>query len=73
MDFEDEMDYENDRLLRLPEVAHLTGLSKSTIYKMVDEGRFPKQVRNGSRAVAWPRRVVAAWIKERPSVKKKDS
>ena len=42
-----------DRILRLPEVLALTGLSRSTIYLRVEEGTFPKQINLGSRAVGW--------------------
>lgn len=41
------------RFLRLREVMALTGLRHTTIYKLVSENRFPKQVRVGDRAVAW--------------------
>ena len=32
------------RLIRLPEVCRLTGLSKSTIYRLKSENRFPQRV-----------------------------
>ena len=71
MEREDEEELEEDleglRLLPLPEVLHLLGLGRSTFYKMVHEGHFPKPVYIGSRRVGWPRRVVVAWIKQRPS------
>ena len=35
---------ESPRLLRLPEVRKLTGLSQTTIYERVKEGRFPRQI-----------------------------
>jgi prophage regulatory protein len=41
------------RFLRLPAVMELTGLRHTTIYKLISENRFPKQVRVGDRAVAW--------------------
>lgn len=64
---EDDEDLESLRLLRLPELLHLLGLGKSTFYKMVREGHFPKPICIGSRRVGWPRRVVVRWIKQRPS------
>jgi prophage regulatory protein len=42
-----------ERLLRLPEVKHLTGLSKSSIYAMISEDSFPRQIPLGSRTVVW--------------------
>ena len=41
------------RFLRLPEVLERTGLSRSTIYVRLAEGRFPRPVRLGGRAVGW--------------------
>lgn len=40
------------RLLRLPEVKHLMGLSKSTIYTRIAEDLFPRQISLGSRTVS---------------------
>ena len=68
MDFEDEKDLEEERLLRIPEVLRLVGLSKSTVYKMIKEGRFVKRRRNGTRAVAFRLGDVYEWIKERAIV-----
>ena len=58
-----------DRLLRLPEVKGLVGLSRSTIYVMVEQGLFPQQVLLGQRAVAWWESEILAWIASRPRVK----
>ncbi|HIF9518265.1 TPA: AlpA family transcriptional regulator [Photobacterium damselae] len=41
------------RLIRLKEVMSLTGLGRSSIYKFMEESRFPKSVSLGDRAVAW--------------------
>ena len=53
------------RILRRPEVEHLTGLSRSTLYAMIVEGTFPKPVRLGKRAVGWPEAVVRDWLAQR--------
>lgn len=50
------------RLIRLPEVAHLIGLSRSTIYGMVQVGTFPAPKRLGGRSVAWLQSDVESWI-----------
>ncbi|WP_080477160.1 AlpA family phage regulatory protein [Vibrio cholerae] len=39
------------RLIRLKEVIELTGLSRSCIYKYIEEGRFPRNVPLGGRSV----------------------
>ena len=35
------------RLIRIPEVIRLTGIPKSTVYRLIAEGRFPKPQRLG--------------------------
>ena len=39
--------------IRLPMVKAVTGLSRSTIYKLINEGRFPSQQNYGGRIVVW--------------------
>jgi prophage regulatory protein len=39
-----------------------TGLGRSTIYKYIAEGMFPKPVSLGARAVAWVESEVEDWI-----------
>lgn len=51
------------RFLRLPEVKYLTGLSKSSIYARMSEGRFPKQVSLGPRLVVWVDTEIEDWLK----------
>ena len=54
-------------LIRLPEVKRRTGLSKSTIYRIEGEGRFPRRVQLGLRATAWREDEVQTWIESRPN------
>lgn len=52
----------NNKLLRLPDVKSITGLSKSTIYARIAEGTFPKQVPLGPRLVVWVESDIHNWI-----------
>ena len=54
-----------DRLLRLPDVEAATGCKKSTIYKLMKEGKFPPCVRITARMAAWPESAVLAWVQAR--------
>ena len=54
-----------DVILRRPAVEAATGLSRSTLYEMIANGRFPKPVRLGARAVGWRESEIAAWLGER--------
>ena len=53
------------RFIRRPTVEDQTGLSRSTIYMLMQNGQFPKPVRIGGRAVAWPEAEVEAWLNAR--------
>lgn len=51
--------------LRLPGVKEITGLSKSSLYALIQEKSFPAPVRLGARTVAWVRSEVRQWALER--------
>lgn len=59
------------RLIRLNDVSQATGLRRSTIYKYMAEGAFPKAVGLGGCRVAWVEQEIQDWISER--VKARDS
>ncbi|HFK2110954.1 helix-turn-helix transcriptional regulator [Pseudomonas aeruginosa] len=50
------------RIIRLKEVIDSTGLARSTIYKHIGEGTFPKPVSLGDRCVGWVDSEVHDWI-----------
>ena len=50
------------RIIRLKEVIDSTGLARSTIYKYIQEGSFPKPVTLGDRCVGWVDEEVQEWI-----------
>lgn len=54
-----------DRLIRRPEVEALTGCKKSTIYKLMSEGDFPKPVTLSQKHVAWSESAVLTWVQEK--------
>lgn len=56
---------EEERLIRLPEVLRMTGLSKSTMYRLMAEDRFPRRVYGANRVSLWSRREVIAWNRGR--------
>ncbi len=51
-------------ILRLPTVKARTGLSRSTIYLRISEGRFPKPVSLGGRAVGWVEAEITDWLNQ---------
>jgi len=53
----------DDRLLRLSEVTDLTGLGKTMIYRLIREGRFPRQFKPGGYASRWSEKEVLDWVR----------
>lgn len=51
-----------DRLLRVHEVARRVGLSKTTIYALIGEHRFPKPRKIKPTMARWSERDIEAWI-----------
>ena len=49
-------------LMKLKDVMHTTGLARSTVYKYISDGNFPKPVSLGERNVAWLQSEIEDWI-----------
>ena len=52
----------DDRLIRLDEVLEMCGISRSELYRQIADGRFPRPVKVGLRAVRWRLSEVEAWM-----------
>ena len=52
-------------ILRLPVVVKKTGLSRTTIWRMMKRGEFPQPVDLGSRARGWVSSEITGWIENR--------
>jgi prophage regulatory protein len=59
------MTSERQIIIKLPLVKEMTTLSRATIYRRMDENKFPKQIDLLGRAVAWVEQEVLDWIDER--------
>lgn len=58
-----------ERMLRLPEILEITGVSAATIWRWVNSGDFPAPVRLGSlrtRSIGWRSSEVQHWLDTRP-------
>lgn len=53
-------------LLRLPEVIARVKLSRSTIYRRLEEGTFPRPRTLGTGCVRWLQSEIDAWIDALP-------
>jgi len=54
--------------LRMPNVVRMTGLTRSTIYRLIANRKFPSPVRLGPRAVGWRRADLDQWSAAQSSV-----
>ena len=54
-----------DTLMRRRAVEQRTGLGTTTLYKMMNQGTFPRPLRIGTRAVRWPESEIEEWISTR--------
>ena len=52
-------------IIKLPEVLALTKISKSTLYRFMESGDFPRPIRLGKRARAWRKEEILEWIDSR--------
>ena len=55
-----------DRLLRRRQVEEVTGLSPSSIYRLMRSREFPAPVRVGPSAVRWKASEITRWVESRP-------
>ena len=53
------------RLIRLREVLTRVPLSRTRIFELMADGRFPKNVKLSERASAWYEAEITQWIAER--------
>ncbi|HCR3199934.1 TPA: AlpA family phage regulatory protein [Morganella morganii] len=55
----------NDRLIDFKMVAYLTGLSRSTIWKLENNGDFPERITLSKRSIRWIESEVMQWVSVR--------
>ena len=56
-----------DRLLRRREVEGIVGICRSSIYRQMDLGSFPRPVKVGPNAVRWRESDIRRWVESRPT------
>ncbi|WP_084584712.1 AlpA family transcriptional regulator [Sphingomonas azotifigens] len=52
-----------DRILRIKTVLARTGLTRSTLYRKMEAGTFPKNTRISTRCVGWRESAIAEWLR----------
>lgn len=51
-----------DRFLGMKELCHKVGMGKSTIYRWIEEGRFPPGIELAPQMVRWRESEIDAWM-----------
>lgn len=59
-----------DRYIRIKELAVMLGIAKSTIYRLIKENKFPKQIRLTERTSVWRLSVINKWVEEKEEATK---
>lgn len=55
-----------DRILLCPEVCHITGKSRSSIYRGMADQSFPRAIKIGKSQIGFRASEVEAWLRSRP-------
>jgi prophage regulatory protein len=51
-----------DRIIRLKTVLARTGLSRTTLYRKIGEGTFPRQIKISIHGAGWRESAVERWV-----------
>ena len=61
-------DHPSARLLRLRDVQHRVGLGRSTIYRWMDKGKFPRPHPISNHSIRWLESDIDKWIASKISL-----
>jgi len=50
-----------DRILRIKAVLDRTGLTRSTMYRKMQDGSFPRSIQISTRCIGWNESAIEAW------------
>ena len=54
------------KILRTPEVTNITGLSRTTLWRLERRGDFPRRIRLSPNSTGWLESEIEGWIESRP-------
>lgn len=54
-----------DRYIRIKELATMLGIGRSTIYRLISENKFPKQIKLTERTSVWRLSTINEWVESR--------
>jgi prophage regulatory protein len=53
------------QFIKRKKVEEITALSTATIYRLIAEGKFPKQISVSKRSVAWNLSEINDWVEQK--------
>lgn len=62
----------NKVFLKISEVKNITGFSRSTIYRRMNQGDFPRQISLGGNTIRWSVKEIKEWVENKIKNSKKD-
>ena len=57
----------HDRIIRLKTVLRRSGLSRSTVYRKMNEGTFPPRIKVNINGIGWQESELNRWIANPPA------
>ena len=63
------MSEQDSKLILVSDVRQLTRLSKTTIYREIRRGVFPKPLRLARNRIAWKQAEILKWLAERAAAR----
>jgi len=62
----------NYQIIKKPTVIKLSTLSSATIYRLIKQGKFPKQIKLSERSSGWVLEEVEQWLEEKINKRTED-
>jgi prophage regulatory protein len=57
--------YGGNKLIRLPAVIDMTGISRAHIFRLIKAAKFPRSVATGPNSRAWVLSEIQSWVADR--------
>ena len=59
-----------DRYVRIKELSMMLGIARSSIYRLMKEDKFPKQIKLTERTSVWRLSVIEQWVVDKENASK---
>jgi prophage regulatory protein len=59
-----------DRYIRIKELSMMLGIARSSIYRLMKEDKFPKQIKLTERTSVWRLSVIEQWVTDKEKASK---